>query len=103
MCAINSSAVIGWVRTSLSFFSARNSTSMRAGRPRTRLQILLNLPNNLPNLEWSAFHFREWNRIDQILRANHRAQLAEIHFGNDHGFESGKHFAEVLREWIQMA
>src|SRR6266542_5519055 len=75
---------------------------MRKRCPRSQLQILLDLSHNLANLEWPTFDLGKGNRIDQISRANHRAQLAEIHLRYDHGFESGKNFTKVLWEGIQV-
>src|SRR5438552_1950512 len=86
-----------------SVLTLRFRKKLRAGRPRSQLQIFLNLSYNLPNLEWAALNFRERNRVNQIPRADHRAELAEIHLRHDHSFESGKHFTEILRERIQMA
>src|SRR5258705_12529098 len=65
-------------------------------------QILFNLPDNLPNLKRSALNFRERHRIDQILRPDHCAQLAQIHFGNNHGLEPSQYFTKIPGEWIQV-
>ena len=65
--------------------------------------MLLDLRHNLTNLEWTALDLRKGYSVDQIFRANHCAQLPEIHLGNDDSFEAGKHFTQVLRERIQVS
>src|SRR5688572_14481322 len=69
----------------------------------SNLQILLYFPNNLADLERAAFHFREGNGVDQVTGADHGGELAEVHLGNDHGFESRQHLTQISRERIQVS
>src|SRR5258706_15048217 len=70
--------------------------------PALRSQILLDILTDLANLERRAFHFREGHGVDQVPGPNHRAQLAEIHLRNDHGFKTSQDFTKVFREGIQV-
>ena len=67
------------------------------------LQVLFDLPDDLADLERAAFYFREGDRVDQVLRSDHRAELAQVHLGDDDGFEARQNVAEIAREGIQVA
>src|SRR5882724_9224271 len=66
------------------------------------LQILFNLADDLANLERAALNFRKRNRINQILRPNHGAELAQVHLRDNHSFKPGQHFTEIFWEGIQV-
>src|SRR5665811_2637967 len=84
------------------FAAARAS----AGRPRSFV-LLLTQSNEVSakfgGAERHAAHLVVALGIDEVLRAQQAAQLAEVHFGHDDAVVRLEHFAEVGWERIEMA
>src|SRR5436309_12650787 len=70
---------------------------------RAALQILLDLLDDLANLEGAALDLREGDGVNEVLRADHRRELAEVHLRHDDVLEASQDFAEVRRERVEVS
>src|SRR5947209_17775809 len=71
--------------------------------PRRSLQIFLNLPHDLANLEGAALDLREGDGWHEVLRADHRRELAEVHLRHDETLQAAQDLAEVRGERADVA